>query len=143
MARVEISVPDRIVFCAELAIRVSDINFAGHLAHDSILTLIHEARAQYFASMGYLELDVEGKGIVVADAAIIYKSEAFYAETLTIALGIDELREKSFELIYRIMEKKTAREIAIGKTAIVIFDYAIRKAAEIPAEFSAKLMAAK
>ena len=139
MARVEISFPEVWNFSMEISVRIDDINFGGHLAHDSILTLMHEARARFFRSLGYGELDIEGRGIIMADAAIVYKSEAFFGDILRFDLAAVEIGRRGFEIVYRIMEKKSGREIALGKTGLVMFNYELREPCEIPETFKAAL----
>ena len=43
---------------------------------------VAEARVRFFKHFGWSELDVGGPGIVVADVAAQYRSEAFHGETL-------------------------------------------------------------
>jgi len=54
------------------------------LAHDSIISLLHEVRAQFFAANGMSELDVGGCGIIMADLAVCYKAEAHFGQMLTV-----------------------------------------------------------
>ena len=135
MARIIIDIPDKLVFETSLSVRISDINFAGHLAHDAILTLTHECRARFFHSHGWTEINVEGKGIVVSDVAIVYKSEAFFPDDLQMRMYVDQISKKSFDMIYVITHKQDGKEIARAKTAIVFFDYSERKASSIPEVF--------
>ncbi|XDD48476.1 acyl-CoA thioesterase [Leptospira sp. WS39.C2] len=135
MPRITIDIPENLVFETSLSVRISDINFAGHLAHDAILTLTHECRARFFHSHSWTEINVEGKGIVVSDVAIVYKSEAFFPDDLKIQMYVDQISKKSFDLVYVITHKNDGKEIARAKTAIVFFDYTLRKACPIPDVF--------
>ncbi|MGV3666296.1 MAG: acyl-CoA thioesterase [Leptospira bouyouniensis] len=132
MPRIVIDIPTHLVYETSLSVRISDINFAGHLAHDAILTLTHECRARFFHSHGWTEINVEGKGIVVSDVAIVYKSEAFFPDDLRMQLFVDQISKKSLDMVYVITHKNDGKEIARAKTAIVFFDYAERKACSIP-----------
>lgn len=135
MPRISIDIPEHLVFETSLSVRISDINFAGHLAHDAILTLTHECRARFFHSHGWTEINVDGKGIVVSDVAIVYKSEAFFPDDMNIQMYVDQVSKKSFDMVYVITHKKDGKEIARAKTAIVFFDYDLRKACSIPEVF--------
>ncbi|XDD44582.1 acyl-CoA thioesterase [Leptospira sp. WS60.C2] len=135
MPRISIEIPKKLVFETSLSVRISDINFAGHLAHDAILTLTHECRARFFHSLGWTEINVEGKGIVVSDVAIVYKSEAFFPDDLHLELYVDQISKKSLDMVYVITHQKDGKEIARAKTAIVFFDYAERKPCPIPIPF--------
>ncbi len=37
MARINIELPDKFIYSTEIPIRITDINYGGHLAHDSVL----------------------------------------------------------------------------------------------------------
>ncbi len=77
MPRVQIELPEVFTFSTELVLRLSDINYAGHMGNDTLMTLVQEAREHFFASHGLKEHDIFGLGLVVADAAVAFKSEAF------------------------------------------------------------------
>ncbi len=78
------------------------------------------------------------RGIVVADAAIRYRSEAFHGEVLVFAMAAADFNKYGCDLVYRVTDKAGGREIAQGKTGIMFFDYAARKPAEVPPPFRLK-----
>ena len=84
MARIKIDLPESFTFSTEIPIYIGHINYGHHLDNAQLISLVSEARVRYFKSMGYSELDVEGVGIVVADVAAQYRSEAFHGETLVV-----------------------------------------------------------
>lgn len=135
MPRVQLDLPTKFVFSTNMPLRVSDINYGGHLGHDSVLTLTHEARVRFLAKHGLTEMNVYGTGLIISDAVIVYKSEAFWGEVVKIQIAISEFNKYGFDLIYRIAEKKTKREIARVKTGMVFFDYKKRKVARVPPKF--------
>ena len=135
MARVQIHLPDHFVFSTDITLYVGHINCGGHLDNALLLSLVSEARARFFKSLGYTELDVEGRGIVVADAALQYQSEAFHGEVMVVDMVADEFRSKGCDLVWRMRDKATQRDVACGKTGIVFFDYAARKTAAVPESF--------
>lgn len=132
MARIEIDLPASFHFATEISVRIGDINFAGHLAHDALLTLIHEARARFFHEHGYDELNVEGYGIIMADAAIVYRSEGRWGEALRFDIAVHEFTGKGCDIVYRITEAASGREVARAKTGIVFFDYEGGEAVGVP-----------
>ena len=136
MSRIRLNVAEKIFHTLELTIRVTDINYGNHLANDALLGLLHEARLNWFRSLGYQdERDLGGAGIILADAAIVFQSEAFLGETLQIELRISDISRVAFDLYYVVMAKSDSRPVATAKTAIVFFDYVTRKTAPIPADF--------
>jgi acyl-CoA thioesterase FadM len=132
MARVEIDLPERFGFSTEITVRITDLNYGNHLGNDRVLTLAHEARAQWLASLGFTELDLGGVGIVIADAAVVYKQEVHYPRRLKVEVAAREVRSRGFEVVYRFSDAVTGQETARAKTGIVCFDYAARKVAHLP-----------
>jgi acyl-CoA thioester hydrolase len=141
MARIELNLPSEFLFSTELTVRVSDLNYGNHVGNDSILTLMHEARMQFYRNLGFKnELSFEGSiGQVISDAALVYKAEAFFGETLICQIAAGDFNKYGFDLYYLITNKETGKEVARGKTGIVCFDYEKRKVASAPAVLIDKL----
>jgi 4-hydroxybenzoyl-CoA thioesterase len=135
MARIQIDLPDTLPFSTEIELYLSHMNYGGHLDNALLLTVVSEARQRYFKSMSYRELDVEGVGIVVADAAVQYRSEAFHGETMAVDMGAADFSKYGCDLFWRMRDKASGREVARGKTGIVFFDYTIRKITPVPEGF--------
>lgn len=135
MSRIKIELPAKFHFKTKISIRVSDINYGGHLGNDSLLSIIQEARVQFLSSIGSTELNFFGVAMIMSDVAIVYKSEGFYGEELIIEIAVAEITRVGFELFYKISEAKSNREVAIAKTGMISFDYLNRKVVSVPNEF--------
>lgn len=141
MARIQLDFPAEPKFSCELTVRASDLNYGNHVGNDSILTLMQEARILFYRSLGYTnELNFEGSvGHIVADAAVVYKAEAFLGDVLNIQLALSGYTNYGFDMYYRLCNQASGKEVAVGKTGIVFFDYDKRKVAPIPVTFSEKI----
>lgn len=141
MPRLQLDFPDETKFTCELTVRAADLNYGNHVGNDSILTIMQEARIQFYRGLGYRnELSFEGTiGHIVADAAVVYKSEAFLGDVLVIEVALTDFNKYGFDMFYRLRNKETGKDVAIGKTGIVFFDYEKRKVASIPAGFLEKI----
>ncbi len=140
MARIHIELPERYQFTTELPLYSLHINYGGHLDNALLLTLVSEARVRFLRSLGYTELNVEGVGIVVADAAVQYKSEAFPGEVMVVDVAAADFGKYGCDLLWRMTDQASGREVARGKTGIVFFDYAVKKIAPVPVAFREKLV---
>jgi acyl-CoA thioester hydrolase len=136
MARAKIGLPDHFLFSTEIEIRISDINYGGHLGNDSLLSILQEARLRFLKHFGFSEENVAGYGIIMADAVIIYKSQAYYGDVLKIEITVDDFSKHAFDMIYRISKNPAGREVARAKTRIAFFDYQKNITVSIPQSFN-------
>lgn len=143
MARVKIVLPDTFAFNVEIPVRITNLNYAGHLANDQILGIMHEARMKFFEDLGCTELDAFGAGTIMADAAITYKNEGFYGDVLTIFIAPGDVSAHGFDLYYKIVKDVNSSPITIahGKTYMVCYDYKARKMVKLPAILKEKITA--
>ena len=159
MARIKLYLPSTEHFSTTIPVRITDINYGGHLGNDSLLSLIHEARVCFLDHYGYSEHNIEGNAIIMNDVAIVYKSEAFHGDILRFRVSVVDFHRFGCDLFYRITKEdsvddsptagsrsvvnrevvtSTARqekEIARAKTGIVFYDYAQKKLVEVPEKF--------
>ncbi|MGD9899336.1 MAG: acyl-CoA thioesterase [Calditrichaceae bacterium] len=135
MARIKLDKPEKFIFQTEIPVRITDLNYGNHLANDAILSIVHEARVRFLNHFSYSEDNIEGAGIIMGDAAIIYKSEGFYGDVLIIDMAVTDFSRKSCDFFYLVKNKSDGREVALVKTGIVFFDYQLRKPVSIPDKF--------
>lgn len=117
--RLSIEIPEKIHFETIIKVRITDLNYGDHLGHDRLVSLIHEARMQFFVSLGYTEMNIEGIGILIADLAVMYKDEIFYGEELKFEISMGDFNKYGCDIFYRISNLKTKRTVALAKTGIV------------------------
>jgi len=139
MTRVQIKLPEQLSFSTNITLYQSHINYGGHLDNALLLTVVSEARVRFFKALGWTELDVDGVGIIVSDAALQYRSEAFQGEVMVVRMGAANFSRKGCDLLWCMNEQSTAREVARGKTGIVFFDYATHKTVPVPQVFLDRL----
>ncbi|RTL48438.1 MAG: thioesterase [Rhodocyclaceae bacterium] len=141
MARIHIDLPEHFIFSTEIPLYVSHINYGGHLDNALLLTVISEARVRFLKFLGYTELDVEGIGIIMVDAALQYRSEAFHGEVMVVEMTPADFHGKGCDLVWRMSEKTTGREVARGKSGMLFFDYKQRKVQPVPEGFRVRVKA--
>ncbi len=141
MPRIKIDLPEKFIFSTDIPIYIGHINYGHHLDNAQMISLISEARVRFFKALGYSELDVEGVGIVVADVAAQYRSEAFHGETMMVEMAADDFNKYGCDLVWKMSDKATGREVARGKHGIIFFDYTARKAVSVPPAFVEKVRA--
>lgn len=139
MGRIKLEMPSIFPFRTELTVRITDINYGGHLGNADVLALLHEARVRFLKSFGYSELDVEGYGTIMLDSVVIYKAQAFAGDVLQIEIAAGDFSRLGCDIFYRMTRKADGAEIALAKTGVAVFDYADQKRVSPPRAFVKKL----
>ncbi len=139
MARIRVKEPENFIFSTELPVRISEINYGGHLGHDAILPITHEARVRFLKKLKYTEMDFGGPGIVLSGAIIEYINETFYGDTVIIKIALSGIHKNGLDFVYQLENKKKNVPIARVLTSIIFFDYEIRKVVRTPDEVIKKL----
>ncbi len=137
MARVKLRLPDSFLFSTDIRVRISDINYGGHLGNDSLLSLLHEARVRFLAQYGLTELGIYGASLITADAVVVYRSEAFQGEVLKVEMALGGFNRYGCDFLYRLTETASGREVARAKIGMVFFDYQRRRLRRLPEPFYA------
>lgn len=134
MARIKVELPDTFSFSTIIPVRITDVNYGGHVGNDTILSIIHEARVQFLQHHGYGELDIAGIGLIMSDVAIEFKQELFYPDQVKVSVTASDFTKVSFDFCYK-LEKETVGKtvlIAAAKTGMVCYDYEKKKVAAVP-----------
>lgn len=132
MARIKIAVAEQFSFSCQIPVRITDINYGGHVGNDTILTIVHEARMQFLKSLGFTEMDFGGNGMIMADVAIEFKNELFYGETIIASVAVTAISKIGFDLIYKLEKEEDKKIIAIAKTGMICYNYTAKKITTIP-----------
>ncbi len=144
MSRIKITLPDTKAFETKLKIRISDINYGGHLGNDSVLSLMHEARFQFYKSLGYTnELDIDGIGTIQVDTAIQYKGEGFHGDEILMEVFVGDTTSRSMDLYYKLSIPDQGKQIALGKTGIAFYNYEAKRVSNMPDQIAKKLNSLK
>jgi len=141
MERVKINLPEKFSFSTIINIRITDLNYGGHVGNDSFLSLIHEARQQFLIHYGYSELSFAGSALIMADVAIEYRKEISYGEAIKISVTANGFDKLGFDIFYLLEIIQPEKNIVAGKakTGMMCYDYAAKKKATVPEEAVNKL----
>jgi len=141
MSRIKINLPDRFSFTCTIPVRITDVNYGGHVGNDTVLSIIHEARMQFFKNHGYTEMDLAGSGTIMADVAIEFKNELFYGDMVEASVTAGEISRIGFALYYKLEKEIEGKRklMAAARTGMVCYDYAKKKIVSVPEEARLKL----
>ncbi len=143
MPKTKLLLPGHFPFTVQIPVRITDLNYGGHVGNDAILSLIHEIRVQFLRSRGYDEMDLAGVGLIMTDVAIEFKNELFYGDILWASVAAADFSRIGFELYYKLEKKveEKMQSVAFARTAMICYDYAARKIVSVPKEVCTKLLA--
>ena len=140
MNRIKIELPGSFHFTTQIPVRITDVNYGGHVGNDTILSLIHEARVQFFKSIGYAELQFAGTSLIMSDIAIEFKSELFHGDVVKAYVATGEIGRVGFDVYYKLVNSADESIVAFAKTGMVCYNYENKKVVSVPEEAKAKLI---
>ena len=139
MPRVKVEPPAQFLFSMERTVGISDVNYAKHLDSVAMVNILHEARLQFLASLGFTEANIYGLGMVVTDLAIDYRSESFANDKLIIDVGVSEFNRYGFDIGLQVTNSALESVVCSAKVGIVLFDFDRHQISAIPALFKTLL----
>jgi len=132
MARLSLSLPESFRFSTEITVRITDLNYGRHLGNDSMLGLIHEARVRFLGHHGLSEGDVAGTALILADAAIVFRAEAFAGDRLRFEVAVGDFSRVGCDFFYRVTRPADGKLVAEAKTGAVFLDPDKRRPTTLP-----------
>lgn len=139
MPRVKVCSPEQFLFSMERSVGISDLNYAKHLDSVHMVQILHEARLQFLASLGFTEANVFGLGMMVTDLAVDFRSESFADDRLIIDVGLDDFNRYGFDISMQVTNSALETIVCQAKMGIVFFDFDKHQIAEVPAAFTSLL----
>jgi len=141
MSRIKLELPADFSFSTNIPVRISDINYGGHVGNDSILALIHEARVQFLDQFGYKELQVGIGGLIMKDVIIEFRRELFYGDTVKASVKAQDFSTSSFNIYYKLETQSGANLVLVtaARTGMVCYDYQSKKIIQLTDEVKSKL----
>lgn len=141
MDRVKIKMPRKFQFTTEMDIRITDLNYGGHVGNDTFLALAHEARSRFLASHDYTELCMENVSLIMSDAAIEFKKELFQGDKVIISVTADGFDKYGFDLYYLFEKMEKAEKLVVAKikTGMLCYNYTQKKLEFMPGKAIEKL----
>lgn len=141
MERIKINLPGHFSFSTNIKIRITDINYGGHVGNDSFLSLIHEARQQFLNHFNYSELSFENTSLIMSDVAIEFKKELNYADEVKISVAATGFEKYMFDIFYKFEITGDDKLILAckAKTGMLCYDYINKKITAVPEAAKNKL----
>jgi acyl-CoA thioester hydrolase len=126
-------------FSIALTVRVNDLNYGNHVGHQIFFSYFQESRVAYLNQFGYSELDIDGHGMIMAEAGCKYKQALFLNDPIRVACRVAALGSKRFTMAYLIERADVV--CAEGFTINIGYDYGSKKVARLSDEFIRRIKA--
>lgn len=128
-----------LTFTHTLSPRFRDLDPYNHVNNAVYLTYFEEARIAFVTQLGLRGLFTRQQSTVIARAEIDYRAPAFLGDVLDIRVTVGEVRNSSYELLYRITRRQDGTLIATGKTVQVCFNFELNAPTRLPESWRAVL----
>jgi acyl-CoA thioester hydrolase len=123
-------------FTTIIKVRITDINYGGHLANDTVLSYFHEARVRYLNELGVSEIDIGDQvSLTQTEAYVSYKGEGLLGDDLVVSVHISDFSRARFKVKYSIFKKTDNKPVAEGFVTLAAFNYQIKRPQRIPQSF--------
>ena len=135
MPRIKLKQHPKYAHSTPLKLRVTEINYGGHLGNDAVMGLLHQARVEVLAILGVSEMDLGNgqTGIVQTDCAIVYQGEGFLLDDVLVESLFSEVKGSTFRMCCRI--SKGEKTLILAEAGFAGFDYSARRTAPLPENF--------
>jgi len=132
MSRTKLDLPKEFNFHVSIPVRITDINYGGHVGNDTVLTLLHEARMKFLYHYDFSEMNFGGVGLIMRDVTIEFKKELFYGDSVRVYVTVTNFSRVGFDVFYKMVKNEDEIQVAIAKTGMVCYDYNMKKIASVP-----------
>lgn len=132
MPRLRLKPLDDYPFSTDIKVRITDLNYGGHVGNDTFLSLIHEARTAFLASRGFSETDCGGVSLIMADAAVVFMAEAYAGDVLRFEVAAGDATRCGFRVFHRVTRPADGTSVLLAETGMVGWDYREGKVRPLP-----------
>jgi acyl-CoA thioester hydrolase len=123
---------------SDVQVRFSDTDALGHVNNAVYLSYLESARVDYLRELLGAK-KIEELGVIIARVEIDYKSPAFHHETMRVGCRVEEIGGSSIKMDYRVEDKDTGRLVALAKSVLVAYDYALGRPVRVSDEWRQKM----
>jgi acyl-CoA thioester hydrolase len=120
--------------CVTIPVAWGDLDALQHVNNTVYFRWFETARVALFRQVGWLgERRSDGVGPILARASCVFRKPVGFPDTVEVGVGVSELAEDRFTVVYRIVSQQLDAVVAKGEGRIVCFDYSAGRKAPLPA----------
>ena len=118
-------------FKIDIPVRISDINYGGHVGHAELIKITHQARLKFFSEFSLKENDIGGAGVIVKALSVNYKGESFFDDTLHVLICLQKIEKTSCVFHYEITKNEN-KPVATVIETVLFMNYESRRIKRVP-----------
>ncbi len=120
------------MFISKYQVRISDINYGGHMGNERALLAFQQARIEWLKTLGLSEMNIgEGRGLIQRRANVEYLKEVSLGDVLDVSIYPSEIKGSYFVLAHEVTNQD-GFTVLTGNVTLGSFDYSSKKLAKIP-----------
>jgi acyl-CoA thioester hydrolase len=128
-------------FKTSIRVTWADTDAAGVVHFSNYFRFFERAEEDFYRALGFSFTDFKSRGLWFprVEAFCQYKKPAGFNDVLDVEVTVDELREKSVKLSFKMLSKETKGFLASGYLVNVTADRQTGRATRMPTEVFEKL----
>jgi len=128
-------------FNTSLRVTWVDTDAAGVVHYSNYFRFFERAEEEFYRYVGFDFTNLKERGLWFprVETSCQYKKPAKYSDMLVIEVSVEELKEKSVKLGFKVVNEKTDDLLAFGHLVIVAADKQTGHATRIPVDIFDKL----
>jgi acyl-CoA thioester hydrolase len=116
-----------------IEVRYADIDAQRHVNSKCYFTYMEQARVKFIQALElWSGIEFDALGMILAEQSCRYIHPITYGQHIRVGVRTSRVGTKSFELTYSIQDAQTEKEMAVGRTVLVTYDYTQGKSIPIP-----------
>mgnify|MGYP003681748971 CR=1 FL=1 len=135
MSKLEINFPENILFSTDITVHDSYINRGNHVGNSRYVDLCNETNLRFFRSRNTSEYMIGEQALLNTGFSVQLRSEAKYADILTISLAVNNFHRCGCDFIFKIVNKNSQYLVAMARLSFLTFDFQQGKVVDAAASF--------
>ena len=122
------------VFRTSFRVTWADTDAAQVVHYSNYFKFFERTEEEFYRQLGFSFMDTAKRGLWFprVEAFCQYKKPARFNDLLEVELTVEELKEKSMKLVFKVFNKETTALLATGHIVIVAADKQTGRATKIP-----------
>jgi acyl-CoA thioester hydrolase len=123
------------MYSVDLQVRISDINYGGHLDFAKLIAMAGDARAQFFHAKNIKDINENGIGIITRSVQTNYLAQCFFNDILEFNISTEVVKKTRLILSFDVKNKGTKDPVAKILIELIFINYNNGKPVKIPEEY--------